>query len=332
VERAADVRAVLADSRFVPVPPGPAGPVGSMAWLRSAVARFSHGPAHARRRALVEAELAAIAPERLRAAAARSPRPAGEVAVAVLAEALGAADVDAVVAAVPPVAAVYLARGAAAAEHAADAAVATLVALLAGSSGVEEELVANRIGLLVQAYAATGGLVRAAAEHGSVADGLRAAPPVRSTRRVATVDARVGGTAVAAGDTLVLDIAAAGLPFGGEPRVCPGRAHALAITEGALAARAGGASSAEAEQGRVVLPPRKQSEGFGSCTTRSGRSCSPTRGITPRRPPSRRGGSATGPRRWPTSSPSSPASASWVSTSRTGGRTAHSPRSTTSGQ
>lgn len=222
MEGAGEVRAVLADSRFVPVPPGPAGPLGSMAWLRSTVARFSHGPDHARRRAIVEAELATIAPEHLATAAARSSRPATEVAVAVLAEALGMPDVDTVVARIPTIAAVYLTPGDPAAEHAADGAVAALVKLLGGGP---EEVVANRIGLLVQAYAATAALVRAAVERGSMAD----VAPVRSTRRVATVDT----DRARAGDTLVLDLAAAGLPFGGEPRLCPGRAHAMAIAEGA---------------------------------------------------------------------------------------------------
>ncbi len=242
MERAGEVRAVLADGRFVPVPPGPGGPAGSMAWLRSAVARFSHGPEHARRRALVEAELAAIGPERLRVAAARSARPAGEVAAAVLAEALGVRDVDAVVAALPAVAAVYLTPGDAAAERAADGAVAVLVKLL--GAGPE------RIGLLVQAYAATAGLIRAALAHGSVADALRDEPPVRSTRRVATVDTNLGGSAIAAGDTLVLDLAAAGLPFGAEPRACPGREHALAIAAGALAATGPPAGSGGGGTGR----------------------------------------------------------------------------------
>jgi hypothetical protein len=149
--------------------------------------------------------------------------------VAVLADALGVDDVDAVVAALPPVAAVYLTPGDAAAERAADRGVAALVELVGATP---EEVVANRIGLLVQAYAATAGLIRAAVAHGSVADGLRDEPPVRSTRRVATVDTTLGGTVVTAGDVLVLDLAAPGLPFGGEPRVCPGRAHAVAIAAG----------------------------------------------------------------------------------------------------
>jgi cytochrome P450 len=51
VSRHADVRAVLADPRFVvPAPPSGAGTTG-MDWLRSAVSRFANGPEHARRRA-----------------------------------------------------------------------------------------------------------------------------------------------------------------------------------------------------------------------------------------------------------------------------------------
>ena len=83
-------------------PPGPPGPFGTMAWLRATVSRFSEGEAHARRRALVEARLAALDPAALRAAAraaAERPRVAGRrrgsgdareyVPVAVLAAATG---------------------------------------------------------------------------------------------------------------------------------------------------------------------------------------------------------------------------------------------------
>ncbi|GFJ94920.1 hypothetical protein [Phytohabitans rumicis] len=55
-----------------------------------------------------------------------------------------------------------------------------------------------------------------------------------TTRRLATVDVTVGDVAVPAGATVTVDLAAAGLPFGGEPRVCPGRDHALAIAVGAV--------------------------------------------------------------------------------------------------
>jgi hypothetical protein len=77
---------ILADPRFVPPPPEPPGPVGTMTWLRASVARFSSGPDHARRRALVEAELARMDPVALREQA-KVDEP-----VAVLAAALGIKD------------------------------------------------------------------------------------------------------------------------------------------------------------------------------------------------------------------------------------------------
>jgi cytochrome P450 len=244
ISRSEDVRAVLADPRFVPPSPTD-GPVGSMAWFRSAVARFSHGAEHARRRALVEAELAALDLAELRREAAKqgTDENVDTVAVAVLASALGVAPerIAAVTEAVGEVAAVYLVPGDEAAESAADEAVQVLLADLAlfrfhsGHSDLKtsrstEEAVVARVSLLVQAYVGTAGLIRGGKECGSVAEALRRRPPVTRTTRVATVD-----TAVAArGATVVLDLASAGLPFGGEPRVCPGRDHALAIAVGAV--------------------------------------------------------------------------------------------------
>ncbi|NEC08769.1 isocitrate lyase/phosphoenolpyruvate mutase family protein, partial [Streptomyces sp. SID7909] len=60
----AEVLAALADPALVPPAAGPfEGPPGaSVAWLRAAVARFASGEPHRRRRALVEAELARLAP------------------------------------------------------------------------------------------------------------------------------------------------------------------------------------------------------------------------------------------------------------------------------
>ncbi|MFJ6433132.1 isocitrate lyase/phosphoenolpyruvate mutase family protein [Streptomyces sp. NPDC091416] len=120
-DRFEDVRSALADPALVPQrPPAPDGPPGaSVAWLRATVARFSHGEPHRRRRALVEAELARLAPESLRQAAAGTP---GEdiraTVVRTLAEALGMQRPAAVAEAVITVAGVYFGGEDAAADEA----------------------------------------------------------------------------------------------------------------------------------------------------------------------------------------------------------------------
>ncbi|MGW3562855.1 isocitrate lyase/phosphoenolpyruvate mutase family protein [Streptomyces sp. NPDC000941] len=69
---------------------------------------------------------------------------------------------------------------------------------------------------------------------------LREDPPVRTMRRIAARATRVGGREIAEGDVVLLDLATAQrahpvpLTFGAPPRVCPGRAHALALTDGLL--------------------------------------------------------------------------------------------------
>jgi cytochrome P450 len=269
--RYVDVVAAFADPRLIP-PPAPAtGPVGTTAWLRATVSRFSTGAEHRRRRALAEAELATLDPTALRGAArARTrrydaPTEAGhQVPVAVLADALGV-DGRAVTDAVAAVSPAYF--GAAHSDANADAAAGALFDL-AGPG--EPERRAARIGLLVQASASTAGLIGnalAVSEHlppsnrWPVADllteTLRYAPPVPAGRRQAATDVRIGGVAVAAGIVVVLDLAAANrdpdvfvrpdrfepgrrgpthLTFGGPPRVCPGRDHALAIAAGVFEA------------------------------------------------------------------------------------------------
>jgi hypothetical protein len=116
------VAAILEDPAYV-VPPATTGPFGTLAWLRATVCRFAEGEDHARRRAVVEARLAAIDPG------------------LPLARALGIeADVDADVAAV---AAVYLSGG-----PGADEAVARLVAAIGPG---DPEAIAADICILVQA-------------------------------------------------------------------------------------------------------------------------------------------------------------------------------------
>jgi hypothetical protein len=207
------VQAIIADPRFVPPPPDPPGPVGTMTWLRASVARFSSGETHARRRALVEAELARLDPGVLRTLATQSTVDSRGVPVAVLARQLGVQDVTAAVAAVRKVALAY--QGVY--EAAPDNAVAELVSML---EPADSELVANRIGLLVQACDATAALISSPDE-----------PPVRFTRRQALVDVVLGDVTVPAGTVVRLDISA--FPFGGDARPCPGREHALALAEGA---------------------------------------------------------------------------------------------------
>lgn len=217
------VVAALADPALVPVAPAEsasAAPeqVGSAAWLRAHVARFSHGSRHARRRALVEAALARIDPHTLRASAAqagpqsRDPR---ALAVCVLARAQGLADPARIATDVGIVAAVYFGGD----TPEADAAVARLAETFTGAAERSDpEEIANRIGILVQAYEATGALVEHAAANLTqsidapgtdrvVCETLRYDPPVTAMRRVALHTTSVAGVAIGEGDLVTLDIA-----------------------------------------------------------------------------------------------------------------------------
>lgn len=230
-DRYADVVAALADPALVPVLPESAGgPVGaSVAWLRATVARFSSGETHRRRRALVEADLALLDP------AALAVVPEGDVrsrVVQTLAEAMGMPEPAAVAEAVKVVAGAYFGGD----DPAADEAVARLVEL---SDHADLEVVANRIGLLVQACDATAALVEAAARSQlPLARVLLEDPPVRTMRRVAARATCVANREIAEGDVVLLDLVTANrehpepLTFGAPPRVCPGRAHAIALAEG----------------------------------------------------------------------------------------------------
>ncbi|MGX1881909.1 hypothetical protein [Streptomyces sp. NPDC055287] len=243
---APDTRAVLSDPRFL-VPEAPSGGApGTMRWLRGAVARFSNGSVHARRRALAEGELGRLDPRRLREAAAvltrrtAAPDEAPFVPVAVLGASLGAR--GEVVAATRAVAAAYRPGATPELMARADEGVRTLVGLLPDG---EPESVANRIGLLVQTCDATAALIVKAlalsadrrpgrAVDDLVADTLRLSPPVPGTRRVAAAGAALHGRPLPEGTEVPLDLASADAPFGHGIRPCPGSRHALALACGVL--------------------------------------------------------------------------------------------------
>lgn len=242
----AEIRTALADPALVPPVPGPfAGPPGaSVAWLRATVARFASGEPHLRRRAWVEAELARLAPADLHRAAS-APGGEGDLrkrVVSRLAAALDLPEPERVAREVAVLADAYFGEDGG---TDADRAVARLVDLLSPAPVDDTglEAVAQRIGLLAQACAATAALTGAVAAAGPAAPTarvLRDDPPVRALRRVAARATRVAGREIAEGDEVVLDLVAARqghpapLAFGAPPRVCPGKAHALALTEGLL--------------------------------------------------------------------------------------------------
>ncbi|GAA1968526.1 hypothetical protein [Catenulispora subtropica] len=223
-----DVEQALADPGLVPLP-AETGAEGSMAWLRATVARFAHGAVHARRRAYVEAELARIDVDALRRLAAGADGDDRTRVLRALARAMDLPELDAAaVAALLVVAANYFGGE----DPAADDAVRLLLPLMRTA---DPEQAANRIGVLIQACDATAALIGAArAGSRDVHATLRAAPPVQVMRRTAIVPTRVGGTAVPVGELVLLEVGPLGLAFGHGPRVCPGRALAVALAEGAL--------------------------------------------------------------------------------------------------
>ncbi|HTX82832.1 MAG TPA: isocitrate lyase/phosphoenolpyruvate mutase family protein [Streptosporangiaceae bacterium] len=146
---------LLLDATYTVPPAEPAA--NGVAWLRANVVRFSEGADHARRRAIVESELAGVDLDALR-------RPGNPVAK--LAHELGLP--RGVVCDVSVVARAYQPHTQITAQ--ADQAVARLV----GACGrVWDEASANRIGLLIQACDATNALIAGRN------------PPVPVTRRVA---------------------------------------------------------------------------------------------------------------------------------------------------
>jgi cytochrome P450 len=233
----AAVEAALADPLLVPLP-AESGPEGSMAWLRATVARFAHGEVHARRRVYVEAEVARIDVDGLRRLAAGAFGDDRTRVVRALAAAMALPDWDdAALAALFTVADNYFGGT----DPDADDAVKLLLPLMLAD---DPEEAANRIGILVQACDATTALIRAAREgSGDVHATVRDTPPVHVMRRVAIGATRIedgerGVVEIPEGEPVLVEVGPLGLAFGIGPRVCPGRALALALAEGALASEA----------------------------------------------------------------------------------------------
>ena len=250
-----DVERVLADSRFV-VPTAPPGDHG-LAWLRSTASRFVNGAEHARRRALLEAELGRLDPEALRrearlrtdavldAAGGRIEAMADvarPIPLATLGSALGIGDgqLEGAVADAIVVGPAYLPGTA---DESVDAAVDRLRRLLDRGGS---EASAAAIAVLAQACEATAALIGnsflLATEQPQLRGDVGAllqevllrAAPVRLMRRVSP-----------GGEPVTLDLEAAArdsrpgdppLTFGSGLRPCPGEAQALALAAGVLEA------------------------------------------------------------------------------------------------
>jgi len=209
--------AVLTNPAFMvpPVPPASAG----VAWLRATVARFSSGTEHERRRALVVALLDAIPLESVRASSREHP-------VEILRREVGAD--EPVIDLVRDVAQAY--QPGTGDESRADVAVDRLVAVF---GGVFDEPTAARIGLLVQACEATAVLIERARRR-PLDEVLSENPPVPATKRQALAATVVGHVTIDAGEVVRVCLAD-DLVFGAGSHRCPGRAHALALVDGALA-------------------------------------------------------------------------------------------------
>ncbi|MEU7155104.1 hypothetical protein [Streptomyces chrestomyceticus] len=264
------------------VPPVPEDvPEGTMAWLRARVARFSSGEAHVRRRALAIGALGAfdrpdVNAEVLRDAARirtqellSAPgtvevmaRVARVVPAEVLAASLGLPVTADTAGLVGDVARAYHAHG-----ETIPAADRALTRLVADCGGTWDEATAARVGLLVQAYDATAGLIGNAAylsltgtgtgtgseagtgtgtEAGTGTGHAPEPPPEPSADLAADrldqalrTDPPVRGTLrapVDGGDPVRVGLVTpdGSLAFGAGAHACPGQAHARALAAGVL--------------------------------------------------------------------------------------------------
>jgi len=212
--------------------------------------RFCDGADHPRRRALAvellpdPATLGSVAAGSVQAALASAAPPydvmpvARSVPAEVLAITLGvpSAAVPTVIGHVATLCAAWAPWLGDAPTHGdADAAARALEAVVGPIVGGADERVAALVGLLVQAQDATAGLIGAALLAGGVSDPPpEAVAPVQGTRRVAVTDTVLGGVALPRGADVWVVLA--GQTFGAGRHACPGRAAALALARGLVAA------------------------------------------------------------------------------------------------
>src|SRR5215218_6250928 len=247
IERA-EVAQILADPRFL-VPEADASAATPFDRFRALASRFANGAVHDRRRGRLDAVLESIPPEELAELAVTRTREALErgadvalvarqVPVATLAAALGFSEPESLPSLVAQVAGRY-ASGTATDAAAEDAAIEHLLA--AAPPGADEAPVLS-VQLLVQAYAATAGLVEGAMRRLEASDHhltstrdllhatLRDESPVPLTRRTApdgtVVVLRLDGPDADAG---ARGVEPRTLAFGAGPRSCPAPHHALDI-------------------------------------------------------------------------------------------------------
>ena len=238
-----DVERILADSRYR-VPEADASATRPADRFRARASRFVNDAVHDERRRQLEGLLAELDPDALAVAAASRTRAmahagAGEVAahvpLACLAQELGFDEPDSL----PPLVAVLAAHS----PHgeptrAADAAATRLLAA-APARATGDGDAELRVQLLVQAYAATAGLVAGALQRDAesaasattselLATTLRDAPPVQQTRRIAP-DGRTVLLHLDGPDRESPRDEPRTLAFGAGHRACPAPRHALAI-------------------------------------------------------------------------------------------------------
>lgn len=208
-----DVQAVLSDKRFEVPAPNTHGPVGTVAWLRSSVARFANGDTHDTRLAVVLEELKRLEPDELWIAALKrtqatlesaSPEARAEVMsslahrvpMEVMASALEFTDVTAAASAVVMVAGGYFPGSPPEKERDADDGVSSLLGIC---GAVDLECAVARLTIMVQACDATAALIEATLQvleetdtaaaaswptKALLLEVVRCCPPARFSRRV----------------------------------------------------------------------------------------------------------------------------------------------------